>query len=250
MPRVRAGTIAQAGARPPRRGTLGVLGGMGPMATVDFYRKVVAATGARRDQEHVPVVVWADPSVPDRTAALTGEGPDPTPWLVEGARTLQAAGATVLAMPCNTAHAFLPAVRDAVTVPVLDMVAETCRAVARTVPAGGRVGVLATAGTIRAGLYQRALPRYGLVHLAPPPVVQQAVTGAISSIKAGGPPGAGRASLARAAAEFVRAGAEVLVAGCTELDLVAHRMRFPVVVVDSTSVLAEASVRRLRPPPE
>src|SRR5215475_13736513 len=110
---------------PPPRHMLGVLGGMGPMATVDFYRRLLPYTNVRTDQEHLPVIIWADPSVPDRSAALTGTGADPTAWLVKGARALQSVGATVLAMPCNTAHAFLPAIQAAVTVPLLNMVEET-----------------------------------------------------------------------------------------------------------------------------
>ena len=87
---------------------VGILGGMGPLATADFYTKLILATPATRDQEHLRVVMWADPTVPDRSVGILGDGPDATPWLVRGGQMLAAMGAAFIAMPCNTAHAYLP----------------------------------------------------------------------------------------------------------------------------------------------
>src|SRR4051812_27943024 len=122
---------------------VGVLGGMGPAATVDFLRRVVAATPATRDQDHLRLLVDSNPAVPDRTAALLGAGPDPTPVLVAMARGLEAQGADLLVMPCNTASAFADGVQRAVTVPLLrwpDVVAEEL--LARR--PGAVVGILGT----------------------------------------------------------------------------------------------------------
>ncbi|EFL23514.1 aspartate racemase [Streptomyces himastatinicus ATCC 53653] len=165
---------------------VGILGGMGPAATADFYAKLIRATPAARDQDHVPVVIWADPTIPDRTAALLDHGADPSPWLKRGAHYVALAGANLIAVPCNTAHAFLGAVRSAAApVPVLDMVAETAEEVARSQP-GATVGILATTGTLTAELYQNALSRCGLKPLIPDSTAQQAVMSAIRQVKAGG----------------------------------------------------------------
>lgn len=232
--------------------SIGILGGMGPLATVDFYRKVIDATPAGTDQEHVPVVVWADPTVPDRSAALSGHGPDPTPWLVRGAHRLEAMGARLIATPCNTAHAFLDGVRTSVRVPMLDMIAETVAEIRSHHPEVVSVGLLATTGTVRAGLYQRALEAAGLRVVVPGELTQgEAVTGAIRRVKAGDLGAAGICLIERATGELAVRGADLLVAGCTELPLLLGERSAGLPVVDPTAVLARAAVREAlsRPAP-
>ncbi|WP_282974806.1 aspartate/glutamate racemase family protein [Saccharopolyspora erythraea] len=141
--------------------TVGILGGMGPAATADFYDKLVRATPVATDQDHLRVVIWADPSVPDRTAALTGAGPDPTPWLSRGAEKLRACGADLLAVPCNTAHAFAPQVAEACGLPLVSIIDVTAEAAGTALPRPSRAGLLATTGTVRSGLYHSALARCG-----------------------------------------------------------------------------------------
>jgi aspartate racemase len=123
------------GVSPVPDGTVvGVLGGMGPAATADFYDKLVRATPATRDQHHLRVVVWSDPTVPDRSAAIVGDGPDPTPWLLRGGRVLTGAGAGLIAVPCNTAHAFLATVEEQIGVPMVHMIDQTVRVVVEGAP--------------------------------------------------------------------------------------------------------------------
>lgn len=205
--------------------TIGVLGGMGPAAGVDFCARVVAAHDAPRDQDHPPCILYSATQVPDRTAFLSGEGPDPAPALVAAARTLEAAGADFIAIPCNSAHAFLDAIRAAVEVPILDMIALAAAAAAEIGgPAGAgsgrsgstgdglppavavpgkateidsaaylrRVGVLAASGTVRARLYDEPLRRRGLEPVYPAADEQEQVMAAIRDVKAGG--GGGRPS--------------------------------------------------------
>ncbi|GGQ00806.1 aspartate/glutamate racemase family protein [Streptomyces roseolilacinus] len=232
--------------------SIGILGGMGPLATVDFYRKVIDATPAGIDQEHLPVVVWADPTVPDRSAALSGRGPDPTPWLVRGAHRLEAMGARLIATPCNTAHAFLDEVRTSVRVPMLDMIAETVAEIRSDHPDVVSVGLLATTGTVRAGLYQRALEAAGLRVVVPGGLTQgEAVTGAIRRVKAGDLGAAGACLIERASEELAARGAGLLVAGCTELPLLLGERSAGLPVVDPTAALARATVREAlaRPAP-
>ena len=130
---------------------VGIIGGMGPLAAAEFFRRLILATPATCDQEHLHILVDNDPTVPSRTDAILRGGPDPVPKMIAMARRLQAGGAEVLAMPCNTGHVYLDRIRDAVDVAVLDMPGEMARAIGER-----RVGLLATTGTIETGLYHRA----------------------------------------------------------------------------------------------
>jgi aspartate racemase len=223
---------------------VGILGGMGPLATADFYRKVVRATPARRDQEHLHVVVWADPSVPDRTVAVSGRGPDPTPWLRRGARHLEAMGAEIIATPCNTAHAFLPRVMSSIRARMLDMIEETAREIRHAHPTIRSIGLLASEGTVQAGLYEAKLQQAGVRVLIPDEATQRSnVTAAIRSVKAGetGPECTGL--LAAAAHSLARRGAQAVIAGCTEFPLILDEAAAGLPVIDPTSILARSVVR-------
>lgn len=222
---------------------VGILGGMGPLATADLYRKIIEATPARRDQDHLHVVIEADPSVPDRSAFLQGDGPDPLPALTRGAARLAAAGVDFIAIPCNTAHAFLPPLRERVATPFIDMIAETAARVRADYPAARRVGILATAGTIGSGLYHAALRERGLQPMQPDEAGQSLVSAAIAAVKAGETGPAVGASLVEAGNALIADGAEVLLAACTELPIVLHAAMVPVPLLDPTQVLAEAAVR-------
>lgn len=223
--------------------TIGVLGGMGPLATADLYRKIIEATPARRDQDHLHVIIDADPSVPDRTEALLHGGPDPTPWLIAGAQRLEGAGASFIVIPCNTAHAFLGAVRDAVAIPIISMIDETAAEVAALLPRGAAAGILATSGTVSAGLYQNALAAAGLRALVPSPDAQAQVMAAIAAVKAGDLSRATTEKALVAAYELIEQGAGALLAACTELPLILQPNDIPVPLIDPTAVLARAAVR-------
>ena len=228
---------------PGRRRTIGVIGGMGPLATADFYLRLVRATPAATDQEHLHVLIDSNAQIPDRTAAIEGRGPDPTPALVETACRLVAAGAEVLVIPCNSAHAFLGAIRGHVQVPVLDIMEEVAATAASLTPMPAAVGLLATPGTVRRRLYHDALARRGIAVHTPAAAGQRTVSEAIASVKAGdvGPAVRGRARAA--AGELVRAGAAALVLGCTELPLILAPEDVRVPLLDGTEILARAAVR-------
>ena len=125
---------------------LGVLGGMGPLATADFLAKLVAVRPAQGDQAHLPVLVWGDCEVPDRTAALAGLGSSPLPALLAGARFLDACGVGAICMPCNTAHHWMDELRQACEAPWIDMIQACVSGIRQVQPAVRSVGVLTTAG--------------------------------------------------------------------------------------------------------
>jgi aspartate racemase len=195
--------------------TVGVIGGMGPEATFDFARRLVAATPAERDQEHLHVIVDCDPSVPDRSDAIIAGGEDPSPWLAAMARRLQVAGAELLVMPCNSAHYFAAAITSSVSIPLVDwpgVAAEAARA------AGARrVGLLATAGTVECKIYHAALKERQLVAMAPGAAEQQGLTHAIKAVKREGSNPLALRLTREAVAKLAEAGADYILLACTEL---------------------------------
>lgn len=221
---------------------VGVLGGMGPAATARFFDLLVAATPASSDQDHLPVVIWSDPRVPDRTAALKGDGPDPTPCLEAGGRALVDAGADVVAIPCNTAHAFTGGLGAHIGVPVLNMVEETAAAAVARQPSPKTVGLLATDGTLLAGIYHDAFAKRGVSLLVPAPEDQARVMRAIRAVKAGDLGAAQRQEATDLLNALVARGADVVVLGCTELPLLLDK-EAPAQAVDSLKCLADAVVR-------
>jgi aspartate racemase len=232
------------------RRVVGVLGGMGPDATVDFFAKLVAATHAERDQDHLRILIDNDPTVPDRTAGIEGRGPSPAPHLAAMARGLVAQGAELLVMPCNSAHAFAAAIAAAAApVPFLDLIETTVGATRRRLPDVGAVGLLATDGTLAARLYHAAYEADHVRVLAPLGDDQRTVMDAIYAVKRGAADDEVRARLRLVAGRLVAAGAEAVVAGCTEVpllladgDLVVEGR--PVPVISSTDALVAATVAR------
>lgn len=227
----------------PRRAMIGILGGMGPLATADLYTKIIHSTPAAQDQQHIPVSIYADPRVPDRTAALLGEGEDPTPWLVHGAQQLEQTGADFIVIPCNTAHAFLDRIQPEVDIPIVSMIDAAATAIAERYPEAKMVGLLATTGTIGSEMYQQALRSRGLDTIVPDNDLQQrCVMTAIGRVKAGQMDGEATSLLARAGESLVARGAQVLLAACTEIPVVLQQQHVNAPLVDATETLARIAV--------
>jgi aspartate racemase len=227
---------------------VGILGGMGPAATIRLYEEITARTAAQTDQDHIPLIIESNPAIPDRTEALLGGGPDPLPAMLESLGRLTAAGADFIAIACNTAHAWYPQIAKAATVPVLHLIrvaAEACRA---RLPDGAAVGVLATTGTITTELYQTALAASGLQPALPSQADQTQIMRAIRLVKAGG---AGNLHEARQVAavqvqRLIDQGAKAILLGCTDLSVILRDGDLPVPVVDSTVALAEKIIALAR----
>ena len=215
---------------------------MGPAATAHFFQQLVDRVAAERDQDHPPCLLYNATHVPDRTAHLTGKGPDPTAALQIASRALERGGADFIAIPCNSAHAYLAAIRDAVQIEVLDMLGLTAARAAAALPSGGSVGVLAANGTIELGLYDRALEVRGLRALRPQSEAQTGVMAAIRAVKGGG--AGARERLAPAIEELIAAGAELLILGCTELPIVVDTDTARVPMLDASEVLFLESLLR------
>ncbi len=228
---------------------IGILGGLGPWATVDLFEKILRATPATRDQEHFRILIDNNPKIPDRTPAILGRGEDPTPALVATARNLERGGASFLVIPCNTAHAFYEPIQAAVGIPVLHIMEEVATAARAEIPELKCVGVLATIGTIRAQLYDRAFARHNIDVLIPPPSEQPLVDRAIYQVKASEMGAEVTRPLIGVAKGLIASGAQALVLGCTELPFVLKPAQVPVPLLDSNLVLARAAVRTAMAPP-
>lgn len=228
---------------------VGVLGGMGPLATIDFMRKVLDATPAACDQDHVPMIVSCLPQIPDRTAAFRGAGESPLEAIVACGRRLTSAGADLIVMPCNTAHLWFDAVQEQLQRPMLHLVDAALREALTLAGPGARLGLLATDATMASGLYiNRRLPGAAAPAWLLPTageMLTQVMPG-IEAVKAG-QLDAGREHLAAAARALRQRGADVLVLGCTEIPLVLDAEACGLPVVDATAALARevvASVAR------
>lgn len=218
---------------------LGVLGGMGPLATVDFLSKLVQCTDADKDQHHIPMVVWSVPQVPDRSNHIVLGAENPLPELLKGVRALQASGASVIAMPCNTAHYWhdqLVASTGASILHIADAVAFEISQLAFDVR---KIGVLATSGTVKSGIYQEKLARPGWDVLFPSSKDQQDLMEGIALAKS--------SKLHRAKKIFLEQvdilkskGADVIVLGCTDLPAVLNKSTD---LIDSNRALARRCIR-------
>ena len=167
--------------------TIGILGGMGPLATADLFQKIVSLTAASSDSEHIRVYIDSNASIPDRTAAILSGGEDPVPAMADALRHLELCGADCLVMPCNTAHYFLPRLAPLTKLPFLSMIEAAARACRERFP-GKAAAILATTGTLAAGLYQDALAAEGVPFLVPDEAERDALMELIyQGVKAGAP---------------------------------------------------------------
>lgn len=200
---------------------LGVLGGMGPMATVDFLEKFVGLWPAEKDQDHPQIVVFSNPKIPDRVGPILGTSTtSPLPALVDSAKRLQEFGAQLIAMPCHTAHYWYPQITEAVTIPFLHIADLTCEEILRTRHEGQRqVGVLATQATLQARIYQDRFNVYGIPFTLPNEGdLEQCVLLAIAAVKRNAMEEAGEL-LTNSINQFMKQGTDVVVLACTELPI-------------------------------
>jgi aspartate racemase len=221
---------------------IGILGGMGPEATLDLYRHIINLTPAARDQDHIRVLIYSNPKIPDRTEAIAAGGESPLPELIESAKLLERGGAGIIVMPCNAAHYFLPQIRREVSIPILDMIEETYRDIRATLPNARKVGLIAALGTVHSGIYSRSFSRAGIEVLVPSDADQNRIQTAIAQVKAGAQNRLTRETFQSAGKRLVEAGAEAVILGCTELPLAFEPSEVNYFSIDTTRILAEAAV--------
>ena len=223
--------------------TIGILGGMGPLATADLFRKITLLTPASCDHDHLRVYIDSNSAIPDRTAAILSGGADPVPEMTSALRHLEACGADCIIMPCNTAHYFLPLLQEKTKTPVLSMLAATAKACAAKFP-GKTAAILATKGTLSTGLYDRALEAEAVPFLLPDEAERDVLMHIIYDVvKASKPLAPEQSTWAQLLDGLRSRGADFFILGCTELPIVADTLPVPGPFIDPTAELARAAIR-------
>ncbi len=221
--------------------TIGIIGGMGPLATADLFRKIIEKTDAKSDGDNIHVVIDSNTSIPDRTAAILAGGRSPIPEMVRSAVGLEGMGADFLIMPCNTAHFFYDQLLPYVRVPVLHMIRETLsEAIRRGVR---RAGLLATDGTCQTGIYDAIFAEGNVQLIKPDPKGQIEVTRIIYEGVKAGKRQYDTLAFQSVLDALMDRGADTLILGCTELPLAFSLYEIDRKAIDPTSVLAAAAVR-------
>lgn len=223
--------------------SIGILGGMGPMATADLFQKITALTAAAGDNDHIRVYIDSNAAIPDRTAAILEGGADPVPAMADSLRKLEACGADCIIMPCNTAHYFLPRLEPLTDLPFLNMIRSSAEACRLRFP-GGTTAVLGTTGTLSAGLYQEALSAEGAAYILPGEGDRRTLMEVIyQGVKAGAPPERWRDAFLSVLDSLTAQGADSFLLACTELPLAVQDLGLELPCVDPTAELAKAAIR-------
>lgn len=223
---------------------IGVLGGMGPLATLDFFSKVLAATPAKGDADHVPMLIQTDPRIPARPAAILSGGLSPLPELLAGRNRLVAAGATALVMPCNTAHYWYADLQDGCPVPFLSIVDASLNELSLLADAGSTIGIIATRATLASKIFDPALIRLGYKVMLPEDTVTDTlILPGIELVKLGDPLRGGHL-IEQAVQALLDQGARAVILACTETPLALDAVKSPLRIhcVDSTAALARTCV--------
>ena len=226
--------------------TLGIIGGMGPMATVDLMRKIILSTDAKTDQEHIHILVDNNPQIPDRTAAIEGRGESPVEKMLQSAKLLEAQGADVLVIACNTAHYFLDEFKDKVHVPIINMIDE---AVKHCVELGySEVGLLCTIGTRNTGIYQKACNKFNIKLVVPDDEEIKALQDMIySGVKANNF-NYDTSNVKQVISTMRYRGAQAFILGCTETPIAVQMYHLEGNFIDSSLVLAHKAIEAVGAP--
>ncbi|MDG2088360.1 MAG: amino acid racemase [Arenicellaceae bacterium] len=215
----------------------GVMGGMGPEATLDFMAKVLQRTDASADQDHLRLLIDHNPKVPNRHVSINGSGEDVIPYLLEMATNLERSGADFVVMVCNTAHAYQRPIADSISIPFVSIIDEVVDELNENTSDKPLVGVMATEGCLNAQLYQNALRDSGYpIKVWDQEHLEQFMK-LVYRIKAGDMSQQSRTMMEELAKVLIKQRAEVLLAGCTEIPLVLDAKRLPMPLYCSTDVL-------------
>jgi len=222
---------------------IGILGGMGPLATSDIFKRIITYTDAKSDKQHIHIIVDNNTKIPDRTNYILNGGENPNKEMIRSAIKLELMGADVIVIPCNTAHYFYKEVSGFVDAPIINMIEETAKAV----KASGykRAGLLATEGTYSSGIYKKVLADMDLELVEPEESDKRHITELIYTVKEGAFD-IDITGVLQTIEKMKQRGAEVLILGCTELPIAFEKYNIKALVVDPTEILARRAVERVK----
>ena len=221
--------------------TVGIIGGMGPLATADLFRKTVMNTKASCDQEHIHLIIDNNTNIADRTAALLHGGADPYPEMKKSALLLKEAGADLLMIPCNTAHAYYERLSTEVSIPILHMPEVCCRVLKEK--GVRKAGLLSTTGTVQTGIYQKAASKHGIELLIPDDEGQRYVMSVIYNGVKAGKRDYDTTIYEKTVQSLFDLGAETMILGCTELPVAMEMYGLDFACIDPTLELAREAIR-------
>ena len=221
--------------------TIGIIGGMGPLATADLFSKIINMTAADCDSEHIHVIIDNNPKTPDRTSAILKGTESPLPYLTASARKLEGIGADFLIIPCITSHYYIDKLRSAIDIPILSIIEETARVLLKQEIS--KVALLATDGTGKSGVFDKVFTDVGIEILYPSEAAQESLMGVIyKGVKAGAPT-YDTSLLNKDIGRMISEGAEAVILGCTELPLAAKMYGIDGKLIDPTDILAKAAIK-------
>lgn len=225
---------------------VGIIGGMGPLSTIELLRKIYDLTPVEKEQQHLRILVDNRPQIPDRTEYILGKGTSPLPQLQESARLLEKWGADFIAIACNTAHLFYQDISRSIKIPVLHMIALLASYLENNIPEGSLLGLLTTTGALRTGLYHKFLERYQVVipsETIQEKFVMEAIYGkdGVKKTKVNSK----NISLIRHALEFLqKRNPKLIISGCTEVALIVQELNLNMRILDPMDILAREIVTR------
>ncbi len=225
---------------------IGILGGMGPEATIDLFYKIIKFTPAEKDQDHLRIIIDNNPKIPDRTASILGKGEDPLPALRESARNLEKAGADFIVIPCNTAHYFLSSIQKSVKIPILNMIEKAASETQQRIPQIKKVGLLASIGTYKTEIYPQQFKKFNIEVIYPDEKDKEEAMKAIYAVKAGDLSDEVKGNILKIVQKLIDKGAEAIIAGCTEIPLILKEGDVSVPLIDPTQILAKVAIQKAR----
>jgi aspartate racemase len=218
---------------------IGILGGMGSLATADLFKKIILLTEAGNDNEHIHIIIDNNVNIPDRTKAILKGGESPMPYMLESARFLEGIGVSVIIMPCNTAHYYISELQEQIKVPFINMVKVTVDRVKEN--GFSVVGLLATDGTCKSGIYKTEFKKVGIKIVTPSKKNQRFIMETIYGIKAQNYD-VDISEIKKILEDLKNKGAEGVVLGCTELPIVFQNIVTEDIIFDSTRILAQSAI--------
>lgn len=224
---------------------IGIIGGMGPEATVDLYMKIIKATNAAKDQDHFRVIIDSNPKIPDRTKAILGQGENPVEAIIQTGKNLELLGVEVACLPCITSHYFIEDIQKGLSFPILNALDETRKFITNEFSSVKNIGVLATNGTLKTGLFNKYFPDFNVIYPTPDSQsykVMEAIYGP-NGIKSGNTGAYPKNLLKEASEELIKKGAEVIISGCTEIALALKQEDVEKPLIDPMVVVANAVVQ-------
>ncbi len=222
--------------------TVGILGGMGPLATSDLFNKIITLTDAKNDNDHLHIILDNYPAIPDRTKYILGDGENPLKYMVEAALKLEIMGANFIIMPCNTAHYFYEDISTYIRIPFLNIIEETAKEIKLNNPKTKNVCLLATQGTYKTGIYDNTFKKYGLEIFKPDKIIQDIVTDIIYSIKKGDTR-LQKINIAPLISYLESINSGDIILGCTELPVAFSILGISKGCIDPTKILAKSAIR-------